>query len=276
MTVEIKTQPGTDQKYTIKVGGVEKSLTLAELTEAAQKGDDYQNKTIELAKDRKALESELKRIGNWKPIMDKVDVDPKLRDTLTKVMSDYESGKISKSDVIKDRNLKILDKKLEEASDPEVKESLREIRQIIDQETGVGELKAEIAELKEIIASVRSNTLIGISDRVEKQLSDVSQKFGKDVVAKYESEIRKAASQYPNQSARKLFLYYASDEDAKTALLNELKHDKEEEVRIKTNGSMTTVDTVHTKMEPVRDKKGRIDWSAQIQKLKEAGRFKRP
>lgn len=274
MTVDVKTQPGADLKYTIKVGGVEKQLTLAELTEAAQKGDDYQNKTIEIARERKAIEEERKRIGTWKPIMDKVDTDPKLRDTLSKVLTDYESGKISKSETVKDRNLKILDKKLEEASDPEVKESLREIRQIIDQETGVGELKAEIAELKEIIASVRNNTLISISDRVEKQLSDVSQKFGKDVVGKYESEIRKAASQYPNQSARKLFLYYASDEDATTALLNEAKQKKEEEVKLKTNGSMTTVDTVHTKIEPVRDKRGRIDWSALTQKMKEAGRFK--
>ena len=274
MTVEIKTQPGTDEKYTIKVGGVEKQLTLAELTEAAQKGEDYQNKTTELARQRKELDGELKRIGNWKPIIDRVDVDQKLRETLTKVMSDYDSGKISKSDSIKDRNLKILDRKLEEASDPEVKESLREIRQIIDQETGVGELKAKIADLEEIISSVRNNALIGISDRIEKQISEVSEKFGKEVVGKYETEIRKAASQYPNQSARKLFLYYASDEDAKTALLNEVKQEKEKEIKLKTNGSMTTVETVHTKIEPIRDKRGRIDWSALTQKMKEAGRFK--
>lgn len=273
MTVEVKAQPGTDQKYTIKVGGVERQLTLAELTEAAQKGEDYQIKTTELARQRKELEGEIKRIGNWKPIMDRIDVDPKLRDTLTKVMSDYDSGKSSKSEAVKDRNLKILDKKLEEASDPEVKESLREIRQIIDQE-GVGELKAKLAELEQIIASVRNNTLVNISDRVEKQLSDVSQKFGKEVVAKYESEIRAAAAQYPNQSARKLFLYYASDEDAKTALLNEAKQEKDEEVKRKTNGSMTTVDTVHTKIEPPKDKRGRVDWSALTQKMKEAGRFK--
>lgn len=274
MTVQVDPNKETDFKYKIKVGGVEKELTLAELTEAAQKGDDYLNKTTKLNEERKVLEAELKRIGAWKPIMDKVDVDPKLRDTLSRVMSDYDSGKISKSDTVKDRNLKILDKKLEEASDPEVKESLREIRQIIDQETGVGELREKIAELEEVIASVRNNALIGISDRIEKQLSDVSQKFGKEVVGKYETEIRKAAAQYPSQSARKLFLYYASEEDATTALLNEAKQKKEEEVKLKINGSTTTVNNVHTKIEPVRDKKGRIDWGAQIQKLKEAGRFK--
>ena len=206
--------------------------------------------------------------------MDKVDTDPKLRDTLSKVLTDYESGKISKSEIVKDRNLKILDKKLEEASDPEVKEGLREIRQIIDQETGVGELKAEIAELKEIIASVRNNTLISISDRVEKQLSDLSKKFGKDVVEKYEANIRTTAARYPNLTVRKLFLNLASEEDEGTALLNEAKQKKEEEVKLKTNGSMTTVDTVHTKIEPVRDKRGRIDWSALTQKMKVAGRFK--
>lgn len=275
MTDPTQTQSNnTDQKYTIKVGGVEKQLSLDELRELAQKGDDYQIKTTRLAEERKKVEDELKRIERWKPIIDKVDVDSKLRDTLSKVISDYESGKISKSDSVKDRDLKILDRKMAEATDSEVKESLREFRQAISEEVPVEELKAKIAELEEAIASVRSNAMVSMSDRIEKQLSEVSQKFGKDVVAKYESEVRQAAAKYPNQSVRKLFLYYASDDDAKAALLNEVRQEKDEEVKLKTNGSMTTVDTVHTKIEPPKDKRGRVDWTALTQKLKDSGRFK--
>ena len=275
MTNPTQTQSNnTDQKYTIKVGGVEKQLSLDELRELAQKGDDYQIKTTRLAEERKKVEDELKRIERWKPIIDKVDVDSKLRDTLSKVISDYESGKISKSDSVKDRDLKILDRKMAEATDSEVKESLREFRQAISEEVPVEELKAKIAELEEAIASVRSNAMVSMSDRIEKQLSEVSQKFGKDVVAKYESEVRQAAAKYPNQSVRKLFLYYASDDDAKSALLNEVRQEKDEEVKLKTNGSMTTVDTVHTKIEPPKDKRGRVDWTALTQKLKDSGRFK--
>jgi len=48
----------------------------------------------------------------------------------------------------------------------------------------------------------------------------------------------------------------------------------EKEHQIKINGSMAGGGTTtHTKIEAPRDKKGRVDWSALGQKLKDQGRF---
>ena len=272
MTVQADPAKATDVKHKIKVGGVEKELTYEQLVEAAQKGEDYHAKTTELSQRKKELETQEANLGEWKNIIKKIDGDPKLRDTLSKTITDYEKGTVSTSTV--DRNLKTIEKRIEEAPDAETREQLEEARQMILEVSKSQEMEKELIAVREELAFLRSNTLSNISDRVEKGLSDISNTFGKDVVEKYKNEIRLAANKYPNQSIKKLFFYYASDEDAENALLNKAKVEKEKEHQTKTNGSMAGGGTTtHTKIEAPRDKKGRVDWSALGQKLKDQGRF---
>ena len=273
MTVQVEPVKKTDEKHKIKVGGEELELTYEELVEHAQKGTDYQRKTQELAEKRKALEQENSKLGEWSEIIKRIDNDPKLRDTLTKVMTDYETGKSSPSSKTLDKNLKLLDKRIEEANDSDVKENLREIRQIISEETESGSLKQEIAFLKEELAVLRNNTGLSISDRIDNQLSKISEKYGDTVIDKYKSEIRAAAARYPKQTAEQLFFYYASSEDREAALLNKMEKEKKKEDQKKTDGSSQPVNTIRDKIEPPRDKRGRVDWNAMIGKLKEKGRF---
>lgn len=275
MTVQVETPketPKTDQKYKIKVGGQELELTYEQLVERAQKGEDYERKTKDLSDKRKALDEETKKLGEWSKIITKIDSDPKLRDTLSKVMTDYESGKSFTSDKTRDKNLKLLDKRIEDAQDPEVRESLKDIRQIISEETEVGSLKNELSSLKEEFAVLRNNTALSMTDRIDKQLSDTVDKYG-EIVDKYKSEIRASASRYPNQTVEQLFFYYASPEDRDAALLNKIEKEKKKETKKKEDGSFQPVDTTRTKIEAPRDKRGRVDWNALIGKLKEKGRF---
>ena len=52
-----ESQVETPQLYTMKVNGQEKQLTLEELTDFAQKGDDYTQKTQSLSQERKQYEA---------------------------------------------------------------------------------------------------------------------------------------------------------------------------------------------------------------------------
>ena len=52
-----ESQVETPQLYTMKVNGQEKQITLEELTDFAQKGDDYTQKTQSLAQERKQYEA---------------------------------------------------------------------------------------------------------------------------------------------------------------------------------------------------------------------------
>jgi len=59
-----------EQRYSVKVAGEEKELTLSELKSLAQQGADYTKKTQQVAEQRKALEAEAKAIDEAKYLRD--------------------------------------------------------------------------------------------------------------------------------------------------------------------------------------------------------------
>ena len=59
-----------EQRYSVKVAGEDKELTLTELKSLAQQGSDYTKKTQQVAEQRKALEAEVKAIDEAKYLRD--------------------------------------------------------------------------------------------------------------------------------------------------------------------------------------------------------------
>jgi uncharacterized protein YdhG (YjbR/CyaY superfamily) len=225
-------------KFKIKVDGQEKEVTKDELIELAQQGNDYTKKTQTLAEERKTLEAEKARVAGLKSIVDEMETDPKLKDTLNKVYSDYKSGKISKSEVVQDRNLKKLDKLIDDTSDPAERERLREIRTIIKEETPDNkDLVDKVAKLEAELSLVRNATITAQSEKIEGSLEKLVEKYGADLVKKYEQDIKATALKYPNQSVAKLLFHFAEDSEIETALLKTAKQKEKEELDRKKRGS---------------------------------------
>jgi hypothetical protein len=67
---ESEEEPEEEPKYSVKVAGEEKELTLSELKSLAQQGADYTKKTQQVAEQRKALEAEAKAIDEAKYLRD--------------------------------------------------------------------------------------------------------------------------------------------------------------------------------------------------------------
>ena len=109
-------QAADQSKYKIKVDGQELEFSLDELREHAQKGVDYTKKMQVLAEEKKTLKAQEERVASVKVIVDEMEKDPSLSKALNKVYSDHKSGRISKSEA-QDRNLKLLDKRIEEAEE---------------------------------------------------------------------------------------------------------------------------------------------------------------
>jgi len=66
-----ESEPDQDeQRFSVKVGGEEKELTLTELKSLAQQGADYTKKTQQVAEQRKAVEAEQKAIEEAKYLRD--------------------------------------------------------------------------------------------------------------------------------------------------------------------------------------------------------------
>jgi len=67
---ESEEEPEEEPKYSVKVAGEEKELTLSELKSLDQQGADYTKKTQQVAEQRKALEAEAKAIDEAKYLRD--------------------------------------------------------------------------------------------------------------------------------------------------------------------------------------------------------------
>jgi len=270
MTEPNKTQ---DQvKIKITVAGQEKEVTQQELIEMAQKGEDYTQKTQKLAEQEKILKEDQERVKGLKAIVDEMDADPKLKDALNKVYSDYKSGKTSKSDENKDRSLKKIDKLLEETNDPGEREKLRDIREIIQQEApNTKALEDEVAKLKEEISTIREAAQFGLSDRTETQIEKLKDDYGSDLVSKHKEEIKALALKYPRQSVENLFLHLADKTEVKTALLAQAKKKEKEEVERKKRGSSASGEGEFVAKTPLeKDKRtGRVTTASLLQRVKE-------
>ncbi len=267
-----------NQSYKIKVEGKEIELTYDQLVEMAQKGADYTKKTQALSEKEKKLESDVRRSERWREVDEKITTDPQLAKTLEKVYSDYASGKISKSDDVRDRNLKLLDKRLEEAADPEDRKTLKQVRQIILEETNVDELREEMKLLKDQISFLQSSSAASRTETIGSQINEMSPRFGKDIVEKYAEDIKGLSLKYPKYSAEEIFLKFADKADVKSALLTEVAKEKEQEIKRKQNGSMPGGDgsTVAVDAAKFKDKHGRVNFSEMFKSMKAAGKFNQP
>jgi len=271
MVVETIVKPPDQSKFKIKVDGQEIEVTQDELIELAQKGKDYTKKTQELADKEKTLNAETARVAGLKAIVDEMEADPKLKETLNKVYSDFKSGKIAKPG-IQDSNLKKLDKLIEDTSDPAQREQLRDIREIIKEETpDTKGLEDKISKLETELSLIKNAAIIGQTDRAEVQLQKLEEKFGAELVNKHKKDIMAMAIKYPNQSVSKLLFHFADDSEIETALLNQAKKKEKDELDRKKRGSSPggTEPSFVAKTELKKDKAGRVTFESFKQRVLE-------
>lgn len=263
-----------ESKFKIKVDGQELEVTQDELIKLAQEGKDYTKKTQALAEDRKALKAEETRLAGMKTIVDQMDADPKLKEALNKVYNDHLSGRVSKSSNGGDKDLKLIDKRIAEATDPGVKQDLIEIKEIITERAKeIAEQIADekIAKIQEELTLLRNATAVGQSERIEIQLSKLEEKFGADLVNKYRDDIKAMSLKYPHQVVQKLLYHFADDSEIDTALLSNVKKKEKEELdRKKRNASPAGGEgSFIAKTALTKDKSGRVTVSSLKQRILE-------
>lgn len=259
----------------ITVNGQEIEVTKEELISLAQQGKHYTQSMQELRKKEDTLKEQSTQVAGLKSIVDEMESNPKLKESLNKVYSDFKSGKISKSEDTKDRNLNKLDKLIEETSDPAQREQLRDIREIIKEEApleDVKNLKEEIKAIKEELYLVKNAALTGQNDKVESQLQKLEERFGADLVNKYKENVKATALKYPNQVVSKIFYHFADDSEIETAILNQVKKKEKEILEQKKRNSLPFgSDTSFAAKTPLeKDKRtGRITFGSLKQRVLE-------
>ncbi len=148
--------------------------------------DGYQPKFQEVAKLKKAQE-ELVNMG--------LSVDDAY-DVLAKHMEKKRNPvQITKDTETKKDAVKTLDGLLKDAPF-EQRPALEQMRKIILEETNVGELRKEVADLKTVLASLQGDNATSKQSKVKQFINDLSTKYPKDLVEKYRAEMVNAHLQY--------------------------------------------------------------------------------
>ena len=168
-----------DRKFTIKVDGKDIQLTEAELIERAQKGTDYSNKTMAVAEERKAVETERAKVTEVR-----TQVEQQLTETLTRLQS-YTQFIESQIGTMPDTALLDYDtagylrqKEQYEARKGQLQQAYSAIQQLEHERTL--QRQAEITQKAEATEKILKDTLPGWSDKTLTELADYAGTLGLD------------------------------------------------------------------------------------------------
>jgi len=281
MTDQAKEQSGQDdqsQKFVIKVDGKEVELTQDQITELAQKGQDYTNKTQKLSEEKKALDEQKGKLDNLVKLQEEITGDPKLEKAVTEIINKHRAGvPVTQKSV--DKASKKLDQLIQESDDPSQRENLKLMREIISEETGTSALKEQLEKANQEIEFLKKGMLSNVDGRVDEQINKLESRYGKDLIDKYRPTLKAAGKKYTSYLNEKdfprLLFQYADQSEMEESLLKSAQEKKKKEIEKKENGSFPGGDSSPKKLEPKRDKAGRVLWGETIKQMKEAGHFLR-
>jgi len=232
----------------------------------------YRAKTEILSEEKKKIETDRKALSALLEIQNELKGNPAMEKAVIAVINDFRAGKTN-SGVNIDKSMKRLDKLIENATDSDVREQLKEMRQIVAEETDTPALKGKIRELEEKINRIENSSNSNHAKNVEVELDSLEKEFGKDLVGKYREDIKVSALKFPNQKVKKILYHFAEENEIEDAILKRAEEKKKKEIEFKKNGSLPNGSSMTTKVDVPRDNKGRVNWRGFIGNLKSAGRF---
>lgn len=221
----------------------------------------YRAKTEDFSKERKQFETQKKELSELVTLRDEIQGDPALEKEVTNLINRKRAGlSLSASAADKKDQMKTLDSLMSNAADAETKESLRQLKAIIKEETSpYGEYQNEIQSLRDEIKSLKTATLSGQAERIDSKISGLRKEYGEEVVRDVENDLRKSALRYPSASIKKLFISLIDEDKLETVILEKAKIKKQQEEKIKLQGSSPGGQGVKTPVEVKKDKFGRVD-----------------
>ena len=154
---------------------------LAQKAKLLEKG--YQGKFTEVAELKKAQE-ELRRAGL---------TVAEANDVLTKHLASKANPQQAVTQTAK--QLKTLDKLIDN-SPLEQRPALEQMRQIILEEAGVGDVRKELEELRAYVKDARSTADLVKTDKANSYIDNLTSKYGEDLVSKYRQEMVNAHIKY--------------------------------------------------------------------------------
>ncbi len=196
--------------------------------------DNAQKKTTEAAAFRKKVEPYLSMV-------EELDQDEQLRGRMEQAYHAAKAGIPQTTGEAKSQTKVLFDSWMETA-DPASKETLRQLREAILQETDSATLKKELSEVKGMLRGFLSTQLVNRTQQLTQDFSGLSEAFT-PLVEQHHDELLKLGAQYPTLSAKKLLQLVVSDEEYEGAVKADGLKDVKKELKAAKEGSTTRPQT---------------------------------
>jgi hypothetical protein len=168
---------GEDEKFTIKVDGKDIELTKAELIERAQKGTDYSQKTMAVAKEREAVTAEREQVKQTRAQVEQERAETVARLTAYSQFIESQVGHMPDASMLDyDTAGYLRAKEQYEARKGQLQQAYSEIQRLQDE--SARQRQAEIAERAEATEKVLADTLPGWNDNTLNELAGYASKHG--------------------------------------------------------------------------------------------------
>jgi hypothetical protein len=231
----------------------------------------FRQKTEELSEERKKLQEREVKLKDIEKIQKEFEDDPELAKVIDKTYYDYKSGKFS-SDKAKSDAVKKFDKLIDNAENASQREALRELRDAIKEEVpniDTKTLESKITQLEQELSLLKTVSLTGLTEKVDSQVSQLKERFGGEVVSKYEKEIRVMMTKYPHQTAWNIFKTVANDTELKSALLKEVEYEKSKELERKKLGASSSDSSISSDITLEKDASGTVKIESIVSRIKD-------
>jgi hypothetical protein len=133
------------------------------------------------------------------------------------------------------------------------KESLKQLRTIISEETNVSVLRKELDELKGYVKSISSYTTQSKAERINSELDALAPKYGKELIDKYRDDLVNGGLKY-NVPTKKLLFTIVPDDELEQAILSKDSRQKEKSKAISSPSSgVVSIESIDTKKLGLKD-----------------------
>ena len=293
-TPAIKLEPGakdSSQSTEPKLDGLVQDIDFSDvpdhirsevIAKVTGKVKDYdigvKTKFEDLAEERKQLKDRETGLDELSRLRDEIKGNPALEKQVTELINKSRAG-LPISEKKLDNSLSKIEQAIASATEPEQREQLRQLQDIIKEESVKGVSSDELASVKQELADLKRSTNAGISSGVDKHVEDLSDRFGKDLVGKYAQDIKAMAFKYPeyltNGKFSRILYNLADDSEIDDAVLKSAQRKKEVELKRKEAGTFPGSTSTPSAIEIPKDKSGRTSFSKLFSNMKVAGAFKR-
>ena len=113
---------------------------------------------------------------------------------------------------------RLLDSLMEQTQDPASRETLRQLREIIRQETGLDGLRKDMTELRQLVDTGRQNSQQTRYQGLQGELKELTTRYGDALVEKHREAIISYINQNPSYTARRMLHMVADPDELDQAL----------------------------------------------------------